>query len=103
MSYACTRSSEKAQFSASKLVRPCTPQATIPTLRLSDLASRLAATAVAAPVRIAVIQLASITDIGIPLSGSFRISRPEMYGSPLVGLSGYPETHFSPAEPRLGM
>ena len=37
-----------------------------------------AATAVAAPVRLAVIQVASMTVMGMPVSGSLRISRPVM-------------------------
>ena len=60
----------------------------MPTRELSGRAKCLAATAVAAPVRMAVIQVQSITATGTPVSGSLRINSPLIYGSPLGRLSG---------------
>jgi hypothetical protein len=54
-------------------------------------------TPLAAAVRAAVISAASITAIGNPVSGSFTIIRPEMYGRPRCGFAGYPETHLMAA------
>ena len=50
----------------------------MPTDALSGRARYFAATAVAAPVRWAVIQVQSITHSGIPVSGSFKIISPLM-------------------------
>ena len=50
----------------------------MPTETLSGRARCLAATAVAAPVRWAVIQVQSITAMGTPVSGSLRIRSPVM-------------------------
>ena len=69
ISNAFTFSISNMHDSASRLLLPCIPQAKIPTLELSLRAKYFAATAVAAPVRCAVvIHVASITAIGIPLS-----------------------------------
>jgi hypothetical protein len=78
VSYAITFSIGNTHDNASRLLRPWTPQARMPAVRLSFRARYLAATAVAAPVRFAVIQVASMTASGMPVSGSFRINKPEM-------------------------
>ena len=78
MSKARTARRSKRQDRASRLLRPCTPQAMMPADSLSGRARYLAATAVAAPVRCAVIQVASMIAVGRPVSGSLRISRPLM-------------------------
>ena len=69
----------------------------------SCLARCLAAMAVAAPVLFAVIQVQSITLMGKPVSVSFKISSPDMYGKLCLGFSGNPLTHFMPADFILGM
>jgi len=63
---------------ASRLERACTPQPMNARWVASRRARYFAATAVAAPVRTAVIQDASITASGTPVAGSFKIIRPEM-------------------------
>ena len=60
----------------------------MPAVELSGRARYLAATAVAAPVRIAVIHVQSITAVGMPVSASLRISSPLMYGSPFAWFCG---------------
>jgi hypothetical protein len=35
--------------------------------------------------------------IGKPVEESFRITKPEMHGSPLAAFSGKPLTHLTPA------
>ena len=60
----------------------------MPTRLLEARARYLAATAVAAPVRIAVSQVASMTAMGMPVSSSLRIISPEMYGRPRAWLAG---------------
>jgi hypothetical protein len=77
-------------------------QPMMPRVFESGRARYFAATAVAAPVRIAVIQVASITEIGKPVAGSFRIIRPEMYGNSRLKFSGYLLTHLIPAADILG-
>ena len=54
----------------------------------SGRARYFADTAEAAPVLLAVIQVQSITALGRPVSGSFRIRSPAMYGSPLAWFPG---------------
>ena len=54
----------------------------------SGRASRRPAMALAAPVRLAVIQTQSMTAMGSPVAVSFRISSPVMYGSPRLKFSG---------------
>ncbi len=69
----------------------------------SCLARCLAAMAVAAPVRLAVIHVQSITLMGKPVSVSFKMSSPDMYGKPCLGFSGKPLTHLMPADFIPGM
>jgi len=56
-----------------------------------------AATALAAPVRIAVTHAQSMTLRGIPVSGSFKMSSPSTYGNPLSRFGRYRVTHLIPA------
>ena len=68
--------------------RPCSPKPRMATCDHPSGAKARMHTPLAAAVRAAVISAASMIASGNPVSGSFRSSRPEMYGSPRVGLSG---------------
>jgi len=69
-------------------VRPWTPHARIPTVRLSGRARYFAESADAAAVRKAVIHVQSMTAYGMPVSTSFSTSSPVMYGRPRAWFSG---------------
>ncbi len=72
----------KSVLKASAWLTPCTPQPSIPMTEDSGRARRRPAMALAAPVRLAVIQTQSMTATGRPVAVSFRMSRPVMYGRP---------------------
>src|SRR3972149_6811386 len=82
---------------ASVWLRPRAPQPMTARTPASALAKYLAATALAAPVRLAVIQVQSMTATGKPVSGSLRMSRPLMVGRPRAGFFRKFPTHLIPA------
>ncbi len=67
--------SGKSTLKASAWLTPCTPQPSTPMTEDSGRARRRAAMALAAPVRLAVIQTQSMTASGRPVAVSFRIKQ----------------------------
>ena len=81
-----TRISSRSNISSSSTTfQNAVPRApTCPSTRASGRARYRAPTAVIAPVRQAVIRVASMIDSGIPVAGSYRVSSPSSLGRPLA-------------------